>query len=109
MPAGGTYLSRDGGTTRTLVNDTPSPDAHLSQDAHLTGLAVDPHNPQVAYAATADHRLLKSTGAGLNCTAINQGLPGSPMALSLVGCSRSIARNFILLFLYPLMEVGARP
>jgi hypothetical protein len=75
MPAGGTYASRDGGTTWTPANDTPS------QDAHLTGLAVDPHNPQVAYAATGNHRLLKSTGAGLNCTAINQGLPESPMAL----------------------------
>jgi len=34
---------------------------------------------------------------------------GSLRGAVLVGCSRSIARNFVLLFLYPLMEVGARP
>lgn len=76
MPAGGIYVSHDGGATWTPANDT------FSQDANVTGLAVDPRDPQVVYAATGNHGLLKTTDGGQSWTVINQGLPGSPTALS---------------------------
>jgi hypothetical protein len=76
MSAGGIYVSHDGGTTWTPANDA------LSQDANVTSLAVDSRNPQVVYAATGNHGLLKSTDGGQSWTAINQSLPGSPQALS---------------------------
>ena len=75
-PAGGIYVSHDGGTTWAPANDA------LSQDANVTSLAIDPHDPQVVYAATGNHGLLKTTDGGQSWTAINQGLPGSPQALS---------------------------
>jgi photosystem II stability/assembly factor-like uncharacterized protein len=76
MPAGGIYVSRDGGTTWIEANDA------LSQDANVTGLAIDPHNSQVVYAATGNYGTLKSTDGGGTWTTINQGLRGSPIALS---------------------------
>jgi photosystem II stability/assembly factor-like uncharacterized protein len=76
MPAGGIYVSHDGGTTWASANDA------LSQDANVTSLAVDPHDPQVVYAATGNHGLLKTTDGGQSWTVINEGLPGSPAALS---------------------------
>jgi photosystem II stability/assembly factor-like uncharacterized protein len=76
MPAGGIYASRDGGTTWTPANDA------LSQDANVTGLVVDPRDPQVVYAATGNHGLLKTTDGGQSWVVINEGLPGSPQALS---------------------------
>ncbi len=76
MPAGGIYVSHDGGETWTPANDA------LSRDAHVTGLAVDPHDSQVVYAATSNHGMLKSTDGGRSWMAINQGLPGSPTVLS---------------------------
>jgi photosystem II stability/assembly factor-like uncharacterized protein len=76
MSAGGIRVSHDGGATWAPANDA------LSQDANVTGLAVDPHDPQVVYAATGNHGLLKTTDGGQSWTAIHQGLPGSPQALS---------------------------
>jgi photosystem II stability/assembly factor-like uncharacterized protein len=76
MSAGGIYVSHDSGTTWPPANDA------LSQDANVTGLAVDPHNPQVVYAATGNHGLLKTIDGGQSWTTIHQGLPGSPQALS---------------------------
>jgi photosystem II stability/assembly factor-like uncharacterized protein len=77
MAAGGIYVSRDGGASWTPANDA------LSQDANVTSLAVDPHDPQVVYAATGNHGLLKTTNGGQGWMAINQGLPAS-RALSVV-------------------------
>jgi photosystem II stability/assembly factor-like uncharacterized protein len=77
MSAGGIYVSRDGGATWTPANDA------RSQDANVTNLMVDPYDPQVVYAATGNHGLLKTTDGGQSWTAINQGLP-EPRALSVV-------------------------
>jgi photosystem II stability/assembly factor-like uncharacterized protein len=71
MPAGGIYVSRDGGATWTPANDA------LSQEANVTSLAVDPYDRQVVYAATGNHGLLKTTDGGQSWTASNQGLPES--------------------------------
>jgi photosystem II stability/assembly factor-like uncharacterized protein len=78
MPAGGIYVSHDRGASWSPTNDM------LSADANVTGLAVDPRDTQLVYAATGNHGLLKSTDGGGHWTAINQGLPGSPAALSVV-------------------------
>jgi len=71
MPAGGIYVSHDGGTTWTLANDA------LSRDANVTSLVVAPHDPQVVYAATGNHGLLKTVNGGQSWAVINQGLPES--------------------------------
>jgi hypothetical protein len=76
MPAGGIYVSHDGGAMWSQANDA------LSQDANVTSLAVDPHDAQTVYAATGNHGLLKTTDGGQSWMAINQGLPGLPQALS---------------------------
>jgi photosystem II stability/assembly factor-like uncharacterized protein len=77
MPAGGVYVSHDSGATWRQANDT------LARDANVTALAVDPHNPQVVYAATGNRGLLKSADGGQSWRAINQGLSRSPTALSI--------------------------
>ena len=77
MPAGGVYVSHDGGASWRPANDA------LSRDANVTGLAVDPQDPQVVYAATGNHGLLKSADGGKRWMAINQSLPGEPGALSI--------------------------
>lgn len=76
MPAGGVYISHDGGGSWHPANDA------LSQDANVTALVIDPGDPQVAYAATGNHGLLKTTAGGEHWATINQGLPGEPSALS---------------------------
>jgi len=76
MSANGIYVSSNGGETWRQANDA------LSQDANVTDLSVDPQDPQVVYAATANHGLLKSIDGGESWTAINQGLPDAVAALS---------------------------
>ncbi|MFQ6100361.1 MAG: YCF48-related protein [Anaerolineae bacterium] len=76
MPAGGVYVSRDGGHTWRAANDA------TSQDANVTALAVDPGDPQTVYAATGNRGLLKTTDGGQTWSLINQGLPGEPSALA---------------------------
>ncbi|MBI3962508.1 MAG: hypothetical protein HY335_07135 [Deinococcus sp.] len=78
VPARGTYVSRNGGTTWSEANTFPY------QDAHVTSLAVDPQDPLRVYAATSNYGVLKSIEGGLNWTPMNYGLPrGGPQALSI--------------------------
>jgi uncharacterized protein (TIGR03382 family) len=73
----GVFISHDGGATWAAAN------ASLMQEAHVTGLAVDPHNPQQVYAATSQGGIFTSADGGRNWQAANQGLPGqAPQALS---------------------------
>lgn len=83
MPASGVYASQDGGATWTAVRDT------LSRDANVTALAVDPRNPQVVYAATGNHGLLKTTDAGKTWSAAGSGLSRSTTALAVAVDPRS--------------------
>jgi photosystem II stability/assembly factor-like uncharacterized protein len=74
MPASGIFRSHDGGATWEQANDG------LSADAHVTALAIDPHDPQEVYAATVNHGLLHTADGGRSWTEVNSGLPGSPPA-----------------------------
>ncbi len=78
MPAAGMAVSHDGGATWRAANDA------ASQDANVTALAVDPHDPQTVYAATGNHGLLKTSDGGQSWTAINQGLRREPVTLAVV-------------------------
>ena len=69
QPGNGIYLSRDGGDSWTPANDA------LTQDASVYGLAVDLQNPQVVYAATSNHGLLKTADGGQNWQTVQGGLP----------------------------------
>lgn len=77
LPAGGIYVSRDGGSTWSAANDA------TSADANVTALSVSPTDPRVVLAATGNHGILKTTDGGTHWNAVNQGLPASPVALSL--------------------------
>jgi len=68
-PGRGIYVSRDRGRTWSPVND------QLSQDAFVNALAVDPHNPDLVYAATANRGLLKTTDGGQSWRGVQGGLP----------------------------------
>ncbi len=76
MPAAGVYVSHNGGASWQEANDA------ASQDANVAALLVDPHNAQLAFAATGNHGLLKTTNGGTNWSAVNQGLPDNPSVLS---------------------------
>ena len=78
LPAAGIYVSLDGGESWSPSNDG------VSQDANVSDLAVVEDNPQVVYAATGNHGMLKSVDGGGSWAAINQGIPGSPEALAVV-------------------------
>ncbi len=104
MPAGGIYVSHDAGITWNEANDA------ISRDANVTALAIDPDDPQVVYAATGNHGLLKSSDGGGSWAAINQGLPGSPSALAVtVHPSRSneVYAGLALAGLYRSQDGGA--
>jgi photosystem II stability/assembly factor-like uncharacterized protein len=72
MPGAGIFRSNDGGATWEQINDG------LSADAHVTALAIDPHDSQEVYAATVNHGLLHTADGGRSWIAVNSGLPGSP-------------------------------
>jgi photosystem II stability/assembly factor-like uncharacterized protein len=76
MPGGGIYISHDGGASWRASN------TQLSQDAHVTSIAVDPLNSSIVYAATANHGLLKSTNSGQEWVPLEIGLPNSRPVLS---------------------------
>lgn len=69
QPGKGIYVSNDGGDSWSPVNNT------LSQDASVYGLAVDLENPQVLFAATSNHGLLKTSDGGKEWQTIQGGLP----------------------------------
>lgn len=74
QPGNGIYISRDGGKTWSPAND------YLSQDAHVAALAVDHHDHQLVYAATANHGLLKTTDGGQRWQKVPGGLPENSAA-----------------------------
>ena len=75
-PGSGIYVSRDSGKSFQPANND------LSADAAALGLAVDPTNSQVVYAATFNHGLLRTTDGGANWAALDTGAPDGAMALS---------------------------
>jgi photosystem II stability/assembly factor-like uncharacterized protein len=76
QPAMGIFASQDGGESWSSANDG------LSQDAHVTALAVDPANHQRVFAATTNHGLLNSGNGGGSWAQIGSGLPTSRTMLS---------------------------
>ena len=69
QPGKGIYISTDGGKTWKASNNS------LTEDASVYSIAVDTFNPQVVYAATSNHRLLKTTDGGQTWSVIENGLP----------------------------------
>ena len=69
QPGKGIYISKDGGDSWSPINN------ELSQDASVYWLAVDPNNPQVVFAATSNHGLLKTADGGDDWQVIQGGLP----------------------------------
>jgi photosystem II stability/assembly factor-like uncharacterized protein len=69
QPGKGIYISRDGGENWTPANNA------LTQNASVYWLAVDPQNPQIVYAATSNHGLLKTTNGGQDWQTVQGGLP----------------------------------
>jgi photosystem II stability/assembly factor-like uncharacterized protein len=71
VPGRGIYVSRNGGRTWSAANDSST------RDAHVASLAIHPGNPDIVYAATSNHGLLKTTDGGTSWTLIRSGLPAS--------------------------------
>jgi photosystem II stability/assembly factor-like uncharacterized protein len=69
QPGNGIYVSSDGGDNWSAANNA------LSQDASVYWLAVDTTNPQVVFAATSNHGLLKTTDGGKDWQTVQGGLP----------------------------------
>lgn len=80
-PAAGVYVSLNSGATWHEANSS------ISQDAHVSSLAIDSKDSQRVYAGTTNHGVLMTSNGGQNWSAMNQGLPetwvGSPMVLSI--------------------------
>jgi len=60
IKASGIFISEDGGTSWQEANN------EISQDAHISDLAVDPENPQRVLAASPAFGLLKTEDGGIN-------------------------------------------
>lgn len=69
MPGTGVYHSSDGGRTWRPAN---SP---LSQDANVSGLAVDPQDPNHVFAASLNNGLLFTSDAGVSWQQLENRLP----------------------------------
>ncbi len=76
VPGSGIYVSHNGGRAWRPANDT------LTQDAHVTSLAVDPLDPHTVFAATINHGLVKSIDGGQSWTQVGGGLSASRAILS---------------------------
>jgi photosystem II stability/assembly factor-like uncharacterized protein len=72
QPGAGVFRSEDGGRTWSAANDA------LTANAFVNALAVDPRDPNVVYAATADRGLLKTGDGGQTWQA-----PGSSLGSGL--------------------------
>lgn len=72
QPGAGVFRSEDGGRTWSAANDA------LTASAFVNALAVDPRDPNVVYAATADRGLLKTGDGGQTWQVLGSGL-GSPL------------------------------
>jgi photosystem II stability/assembly factor-like uncharacterized protein len=76
QPGIGVFVSIDNGNSWSPANDG------LTQDADVSALAVDPSNPQMVFAATTNHGLLKTTDGGQSWTTLKGGWSGDSLLLS---------------------------
>src|SRR5204863_3501070 len=66
---GGVHKSTNGGVTWTPMN------AGLPAGQFVSGLAIDPTNPQRVYVGVNDNGVFRTTDGGQNWTAFGSGLP----------------------------------
>ena len=76
QPGMGIFVSHDNGNSWSSANDA------LTQEANVACLAIDPANPQVVFAATTNHALLKTMDGGQSWAQVGGGLPRSRAILS---------------------------
>jgi photosystem II stability/assembly factor-like uncharacterized protein len=76
QPGIGIYVSHNHGNSWTPANDSQT------LNAHVTSLAVDPSEPQVVFAATANHGLVKTEDSGKNWVTLKGGWSVKTMILS---------------------------
>jgi len=75
IPASGVFVSRDGGNSWEDANDS------LTQNIHITDLAVHPSDPQIVYGTAPNGGLFKTSDGGANWVRLD-GLPAHARPLS---------------------------
>ena len=82
LKGNGIFFSMDGGRTWKPTPGTSSPKSPL-QDVHVTQLVVHPQEPQVVFAATLNHGVLRTRNGGQSWETRNHLLPAKARVLSI--------------------------
>jgi photosystem II stability/assembly factor-like uncharacterized protein len=90
----GIYFSIDGGRSWNPTPGTASPKSPL-RDAHVVQLVVHPQEPQVAYAATLNHGVLRTRNGGQSWETRNHLLPAKAQVLSIALNPKDPSRVYV--------------
>ena len=106
----GIYTSLDSGRSWSPTPGTASPKSPL-RDAHVTQLVVHPQEPQVAFAATLNHGVLRTRNGGQSWEKRNHLLPAKAQALSIALNPKDPSRMYVGLEgagIYRSMDAGLK-